>query len=354
MLPLLCLNRPLGMLSVILGKISMELKRRLSLVVVIMTIALGSGHLTQNVLSKHVTAAAARSASKPVAIVLVAAGPQMDALQPQPIATSAQNLSFADATDAEPLQNLFTLPDDPIVQADFDVAVHTNGPTANKCAVSLDLAAEPTAMIAITVLAPCQPNKRVVLRHAGLAVTGKTSGTGALFMLLPAMTSTASVSVRFPDDQTFTKALSIPEADTLRRFGVQWLGDDAFQLHAFENGSDYGENGDVSAADPQQYLAGQPQTGGYLAVLGDDQVDQPMLAEVYTYPTAPNTDVRIVVEAAVTKGTCGREILGETLADRAGDVTITDLTLAMPDCTGIGDILVLKNLDPDLTIASAN
>lgn len=337
----------------ILGKISMKLKRRLSLVVLIMTIALGSGHLTQNV-SKHVMVASASTASKPVAIVLVAAGPEMGAPKPRSVATSMQHMSFADATDVQPLQNLFTLPDDPIIEADFDVAGHINGPTANKCAVSLDLAAEPAAMIAVTLMAPCQPNKRVVLRHAGLAVTGKTSGTGALFVLLPALNSTASVSVRFPDDQTFTKDLYIPEADTLRRFGVQWLGDDAFQLHAFENGSDYGETGDVSAADPQQYLAGQPQTGGYLAVLGDDQVDQPMLAEVYTYPTAPNTDVRIVVEAAVTKGTCGREILGETLADRGGDVTITDLTLAMPDCTGIGDILVLKNLDPDLTIASAN
>ena len=337
----------------ILGKISMKLKRRLSLVVLIMTIALGSGHLTQNV-SKHVMVAAASTASKPVAIVLVAAGPEMGAPKPRSVATSVQHMSFADATDVQPLQNLFTLPDDPIIEADFDVAGHTNGPTANKCAVSLDLAAEPAAMIAVTLMAPCQPNKRVVLRHAGLAVTGKTSGTGALFVLLPALNSTASVSVRFPDHQTFTKDLYIPEADTLRRFGVQWLGDDAFQLHAFENGSDYGETGDVSAADPQQYLAGQPQTGGYLAVLGDDQVDQPMLAEVYTYPTAPNIDVRIVVEAAVTKGTCGREILGETLADRGGDVTITDLTLAMPDCTGIGDILVLKNLDPDLTIASAN
>lgn len=337
----------------ILGKISMKLKRRLSLVVLIMTIALGSGHLTQNV-SKHVMVASASTASKPVAIVLVAAGPEMGAPKPRSVATSMQHMSFADATDVQPLQNLFTLPDDPIIEADFDVAGHTNGPTANKCAVSLDLAAEPAAMIAVTLMAPCQPNKRVVLRHAGLAVTGKTSGTGALFVLLPALNSTASVSVRFPDDQTFTKDLYLPEADTLRRFGVQWLGDDAFQLHAFENGSDYGETGDVSAADPQQYLAGQPQTGGYLAVLGDDQVDQPMLAEVYTYPTAPNIDVRIVVEAAVTKGTCGREILGETLADRGGDVTITDLTLAMPDCTGIGDILVLKNLDPDLTIASAN
>ena len=50
----------------------------------------------------------------------------------------------------------------------------------------------------------------------------------------------------------------------------------------------------------------------------------------------------------------GRELLGETIMTLAGDVYITELTLAMPDCEAVGDILVLKNLLTDLTIAAAN
>jgi hypothetical protein len=337
---------------VILGKISMELKRRLSLVVAIMSVALGSGHLVQNVLNKHVTTLA-KADLQPMDITLVAAGPAVPLPKPQPAVQKMAVPSFA-ATPTDETTNLFALPDEPILQAEFDAAAPRKPVLAQQCPVSLDLLVEPSAMIGLTLLAPCQPNARVVLLHAGLAVTGKTSGTGTLFASLPAFDSDAEVSVRFADGQVVTATVAVPEAASLRRFGVQWQGDDAFQLNAFENGAAYGEIGHVSAADPQRPLAGKAQIGGFLSVLGDDGVAQPMLAEVYTYPAASDASVRIVIEAAITKGTCAREILGETLADVGGDVTITDLTLAMPDCSAVGDILVLKNLDPDLKIASAN
>ena len=329
----------------------MELKRRLSLVVAIMSVALGSGHLVQSVLIRPV--ALAKADLKPIDITLMAAGSDAAVPQPQPAVQKIAVPSFA-ASPTEDAPNLFTLPDEPILQAEFGATAPRKAIVARQCPVRLDLQVEPSAMIGMTLLAPCQANARVVLLHAGLAVTGKTSATGTLTASLPAFSNDAEVSVRFADGQIVQAKLAVPEAATLRRFGVQWQGDDAFQLNAFENGAGYGEIGHVSAADPQRPLAGQAQVGGFLSVLGDERVDQPMLAEVYTYPVASDVPVRIVIEAAITKGTCAREILGETLADAGGDVTITDLSLAMPDCDAIGDILVLKNLDPDLKFASAN
>lgn len=331
----------------------MELKRRLSLVVAIMSVALGSGHLVQNVLVTAAPLQDAKAEINPVDITLVAAGPEVIVPYLAPAKISLPTPSFAARPEMDS-PSPFTLPDDPIVQADLG----TNGlgvsAPIDKCTISLDLLAEPSAMIGLTLLAPCRTDERVVLRHDGLAVTGKTSGTGALFVSLPALMAEATVSVRFDDGQDVAATISIPEAANLRRFGVQWMGDDAFQLHAFETGGDYGEPGHVSAADPQLPLAGQTATDGFLSVLGDDQVELPMLAEVYTYPAANDALVRIVLESAVTKGTCAREILGETMADVGGNVTMTELTLAMPDCGAIGDILVLKNLDPNLKIAAAN
>mgnify|MGYP006147623581 CR=1 FL=1 len=64
------------------------------------------------------------------------------------------------------------------------------------------------------------------------------------------------------------------------------------------------------------------------------------------------TPLRQVVEAAVTEATCGRELLGETLTSRGGAVEVAELTLAMPDCAAAGDILVLKNLVPEMTLAA--
>lgn len=331
----------------------MEVKRRLSLVVAIISVALGSGHLVQNVLNVPVVLADASVGLKPMDITLVAAGPDIVLPELVPAAIALPTPSFA-AIETETAPSIFTPPDDPILQAELGTNTPVKTIVADKCAMTFDLIAEPAAMMGLTLVAPCRPNERVVLRHDGLAVTAKTSGTGALFVSLPAFNSTATVTVRFRDGQSVEATMAIPQAAEVRRFGVQWTGDDAFQLHAFENGDDYGQIGHVSAADPQLPLAGQALNGGFLSVLGNDQVEFPMLAEVYTYPAAGDTPVRIVVEAAVTKGTCAREILGETLADTGGVTTMTELTLAMPDCSAVGDILVLKNLDPDLKIAAAD
>lgn len=330
----------------------MEIKRRLSLVVAILSVALGAGHLVQNVLVKPAKLLATVADMKPVDITLVAAGPESGLLLPEP-AVMELPASFA-VVPNDDSRSLFTLPVDPVQRADFTGALPETDVAANICPVELDLVAEPSAMIGVTLVAPCHADERVVLRHAGLAVTGKTSASGTLFASVPAFLSEAVVAVRFGDGQIAEANLDIPEAANFRRFGVQWLDHDAFQVNAFEDGASYGETGHVSAAYPQVPLAGQSQVGGFLSVLGDDQVSLPMLAEVYTYPLDAGTPVRIVIEAAITKGTCGREILGETLSEVGGDVTITDLSLQMPDCSAVGDILILKDLDPNLKLAAAN
>ena len=60
-----------------------------------------------------------------------------------------------------------------------------------------------------------------------------------------------------------------------------------------------------------------------------------------------------MVEAAVTKTSCGREMLGETLFSLQGQVVKADLTVAMPSCDAIGDYLLLNDLVPEMKIASS-
>jgi len=168
-----------------------------------------------------------------------------------------------------------------------------------------------------------------------------------VFMAIPALESDARVIVRFPDGFEVASGVAVPDLAGLRRFGVQWQGNDAFQVFGY-NGTDT-----ISAANPGLPPLGDlPMANAFLTRLGDAAADAPLLAEIYTFPTAGNPDV--VVEAAITPATCGREILGETLASAGGAVTVTDLTLAMPDCDAVGDFLVLNNLAPDLTLAAAN
>jgi hypothetical protein len=235
-----------------------------------------------------------------------------------------------------------------VASADSDLVPVPQPPViaAQDCAVDLALDAQPAGMIGLTLLAPCNANERVVLRHAGLAVSERLDAQGALTLALPALVTAAKVEIMFADGDTIDGALVMPEAATLRRFGVQWQGPEAFVVHGFENGADYGEPGDISPVN-----LGRPE-GGQLVVLGDATVDLPLLAQIYTFPATSGQTAEVVIEASVTDATCARELLGETIASGSDRVEITELTLAMPECSGVGDFLVLKNLASDMKIAA--
>ena len=300
--------------------------RQITLAVLTLTIILGAGAIVQRDMPVQVAAPEADPVNiQPVAagpeepeIVLPATGPAR--LQPTPVPVAPP--------EPPPPATLTEAPD---------------------CALDLQAVPQDHAMIAVTLVAPCAPLTRVVLKHAGLAVTGKTSANGVLMMALPALEVQASIAAQVRGE-TVTAGLSIPEVAGLQRFAVQWLQDDAFQVNAFEDGADYGGPGHVSAKAPHLPRPGMPASGGYLTQLGAGDVDLAMQAEVYTFPTRGNAD--LVIEAAVTPATCGRELLGEALLSRNGNVAVQELTLAMPDCSGIGDIVLLKNPVAEMKLAA--
>ena len=229
-------------------------------------------------------------------------------------------------------------------------------PGAGDCQLTLDLSAEPGAMIGAMLLAPCHPGERVVLRHAGLAFTGQTTATGSLFLGLPALAARAEVEILFGNGDKVSSMVALEDFAGMQRFGVQWQAtSDSFQLQAFEGGASYGDAGHKSADNPGAAPFGQdPKGTGYLSLLGDSTTDLPMLAEIYTFPRQPALAAEVLIEAAVTAVTCGHEMLGETLSSIDGVVVVTELTLAMPECDAVGDFLVLKNLVPDMTLAAAD
>lgn len=321
----------------------MNMQRKLTLMIATGAVALGAGHIVQR------KAADRTLAHEGVVIVTdvepVAAGPQTEA-QPIPaIATVPMPAPVA----ALPVEQAPVLPvaaeaaPDPVLTPDAVVEL----PAEPDCTAQLQLIPQPGAMIGLSLLAPCHPGERVVLRHAGMAVTGKTSESGALFGALPALATNASVKVRFASGDEVAETISMPDAANYSRFIVQWQDEDAFQLHAFENGAGYGQPGHLSAA-----LMGSPAEGDFISLLGDSSTELPLLAEAYSFANGKASQV--VLEAAVTETTCNREILGETIMAEGGKVEIADLTLAMPGCDAIGDILVLKNLMQDMKLAAAN
>lgn len=319
----------------------MELKRRIAGVAAVMAIALGAGHLVQNMSAGkgERPRPTAQLQQKPQAVETVAAGPEEIA----PVAPVAAEMPKVPLVAIAP----------PVAPTPAPVLAET-APVEPACPVTMDLVAEPSAMIGVTLLAPCQEGQRVILQHAGLAVTAMTTASGALFTGLPALEADATVTAIFTDGARVEASISLPELAAMRRFGVQWQGEDAFQLHAFEQGAGYGQPGDISAVNTRAPSDVLPATQGFVTLLGDPTAPSPLLAEVYTFPVDPATKAEVVVEAGVTKATCGREILGETLASTGGQVRVMELTVAMPECDAVGDYLVLKNLAPQMNIAAAD
>lgn len=267
----------------------------------------------------------------PTHIVLLSAGSTTGAQsllgEPEPLASA-------------PLMPALQALDNPIVPPAPPLDAQAQG-----CAMDLRLAASPGAMLDAVILAPCRAGARVVLHHAGLAVTGRLDEAGRLEMAMPALQEDAQLEVTFGDGQKLQAALRIEGAGQMRRFGIAWQGARAFAVHGFENGADFGQPGHVSPSHPGVA------EGGSLAILGDASVAEPLLAQIYTYPEA-SVPVEVLVEAAVTPLTCGKELAGQVISVQGGVVEATDLTLAMPDCAAGDGFLVLKNLAAGMKLAA--
>ena len=255
------------------------------------------------------------------------------------------------ATDAPVVEA--SLPADPAEPAGPDT-LGDAAPAGDDCTPALVLAAAPAAMIDVAFDAPCHPGARAVIRHAGLAVTGRTSGAGMLDVSLPAFAGTAEVTVAVTGGPTLTATVQVPDLAGYQRAAVQWQNADAFQLHAFESGAEFGAPGHVWAEAPSGAEAALGREGGFLSVLGDGSVDWPLMAEVYTFPAEGMSGtgaVELVIEAAVTPETCGREMLGETLDLRGGALARTEITLAMPSCDAPDGFVILNNALSELMLA---
>jgi len=226
-----------------------------------------------------------------------------------------------------------------------------------RCETSLS--AEPAGAGGIVTLrldAPCQPYARVVVYHDALRFAARSDSSGALSVDMPALRSEAAFLVSLPDGSSVSAVANVPEAAEYERAALQWQGRSALHIHAFEYGAEYGEAGHVWAEAPSAPEAGAEGRGGFLLRLGDAELPQPMMAEVYSFPrdtSRRDGTVRLSVEAEVTTETCAHEIEAETLQPGlGGGMTPAALTLYMPGCEAVGEYLVLKNLLQDMKIAS--
>jgi len=210
------------------------------------------------------------------------------------------------------------------------------------CDVSLSLTAAAGAMIDISLSAPCHRGERVVIRHSGLSFTALTGVDGWLRLQVPAMETDALVAAYFDGSQMTLAQVTVPDAAAHVRFAVQMPLPAQFDLRANEGGQVF-VGSSAAVAD-----------GGLRKIvpLGTTKVTQPLLAQVYTLPADDLSLADLTAELRIIPETCGRTLPVETILARGGKVTVTTLAVAVPFCGTAGDILQLKNLLGDLTLAA--
>lgn len=224
------------------------------------------------------------------------------------------------------------------------------------CAVDLTGELRASAMVALHLSAPCQPNARAVIHHTGMMFSIVTDENGEARLDVPALTERAVFLAMMNDGNGGALEIDVNTVELYDRSVVQWRGVAGLGLHALEFGADYGSQGHVWSGAPRDPDVASAGEGGFVVQLGDAVLANGHMAEVYTFPVVTardGGDVEINVEIEVSDLNCGRDIEGETIqVSRGAQPRVSELSVTMPDCDAVGDILLLKNLVNDLKIAS--
>ncbi|MCB1335420.1 MAG: translocase [Roseivivax sp.] len=238
-----------------------------------------------------------------------------------------------------------------VTRARVDSGQQIEPPAA--CLPRMTATATVSAMADLTLDAPCQPNAAVTFHHSGLMFTETTDDAGQITLTVPVLSRDAVFIAAFDNGDGAVAQLQVEDIGQIDRVAVQWEGETGLQLHALEFGADYFNPGHIwaqSAGLPQQANA------GFLVQLGNPALPHARLAEVYTFPAGKATrsgTVSMSIEAEVTQANCGQRIDAQTMEMHLGGLLQTqDLSLSLPECTAVGEFLVLKNTVQDLKIAA--
>lgn len=228
--------------------------------------------------------------------------------------------------------------------------------TADDCLVDLTGESFAAALVTLQLSAPCHTMARVDFKHDGMSFSAMTDADGKIDILVPALSESAMFIAMMEDGNGAAVEMEIDTLAFYDRSVVQWTGGPGVELHAFEYGAQWGDDGHVWAGAPREVVVAARGEGGFLTTLGDPAIPGGHMAEVYTFPTGTarvGGDVALSIEVEVTAGNCNRDLSARVIevtdaqAGKPGE-----LTLAMPGCDAVGDFIQLKNLVSDLKIAA--
>lgn len=223
------------------------------------------------------------------------------------------------------------------------------------CDVTMTAIPGVAAMVDVELNAPCLPNERVTFHHNGMMFTQSTDENGQVALTVPALAKNAVFIAAFANGDGALANAQVTSLDYYDRMVVQSKASGNLHINAYEFGAEYRGKGHITAASERTIDDATNGVGGIVTSLGDPDIAEALVAEVYTFPSAASLkagDVVVSVDAEVTIDNCGLQVEAQTLeVRRGGKMKVQDLTLAVPACDALGDFLVLQNLLEDLKVA---
>ena len=266
--------------------------------------------------------------------------------------TSAEFDTSVDAPAVDSQVTTVSAPQSVLPEPDFpDPAV------TPACEITAEARPIAAAMVNLRMKASCLPGERITVHHNGMIFTETTSDTGMLDIDVPALNEEAVFIIAFSNGDGAVAQTKVEELSDFDRVVLQWKGQTGFQIHAREFGADYGAKGHIWADAPGDVADVVIGNGGLITELGDRNVADALVAEVYSFPKASTTltgEVALSVETEVSQLNCGVEIEAQSLeVNGNGQIKTQNLTLSVPECDAIGNFLVLNNLLQDLKVAGS-
>ena len=216
-----------------------------------------------------------------------------------------------------------------------DSALRVLPAQADGCPVEMTASARGAALVRLSVDAPCRAGERLTVQHEALSFTVTLDDDGRAASEVPALAADAVFFAFFDDTEGAMAEIRMPEVILFERAGLMWEGEGGLSLHASEYGAAFGEQGYVWSGSPRSSTRAILGDGGFLTRLGDGLGEGAQMAEVYTFPagTAPQAGtVELDVEASYGPGACGRDAVATAFRARGTEVSLTPVTVTLPDC----------------------
>lgn len=223
------------------------------------------------------------------------------------------------------------------------------------CQPVLSASVMPAAMVHLTLAAPCSPSAPLLVHHQGMMFSVLTDAAGNASVDVPALASLSIFIAAFDNGAGAVATVAVPEVVDFDRSVLLWQGQTGLQIDALEFGADYGSEGHVWYG-AQRTAAAAADGKGFLIRIGDEGVPNPLFAEIYSFPHGAGVqsgEINLSVQAEITSENCGHDIAAQSIQFLGGEASSAlDLTMSMPDCSAIGDYILLGDMFKRLIVAS--